>query len=64
MTWLEGNRKLLLTGLLIVASGVGLVAGSITWDQFSDFAKWLVGFYIAGNGIEYVAKSIGKDKKK
>ena len=63
MEWLEGNRKLLLTVVLGVMGGVSLITGSTTWDQVLDFWKWLLGFYIAGNVGERVAKQLGGKKE-
>ncbi len=63
MNLLEGNRKLLLTLVLSVMGGVGLMTGSTTWDQVLDFWKWLAGFYIAGNVGERVANNFAKKEK-
>ena len=61
MTWLDGNRKLLLMVVLCIMGGIGLIAGSVTWEQFMTFCKWLFGIYAAGNGVEHVAKAVTKN---
>ncbi len=60
MNWLEGNRKLLLMVVLCIMGGIGLIAGSVTWEQFMEFGKWLFGIYAVGNGVEHVAKAVKK----
>ncbi len=64
MNWLEGNRKLLLMMVLSIMGGIGLIAGSVTWEQFMEFGRWLFGIYAVGNGVEHVAKNLGGKKEK
>jgi len=63
MNWLEGNRKLVLAGLLGIMAGIGLIAKAIEWEQFLTFAQWVFGLYVGGNVGEHVATALKKKKE-
>jgi hypothetical protein len=60
MSWLEGNRKLVLALVFSVSGVVALLTNQATWVQFSEFIVWIWGIYVGGNVGERVAKAVGK----
>jgi len=60
MTWLEGNRKLLIFLICMIGIIAALLMKVVTVEQFKEMFLWLVGLYTGGNVGEHVAKAIGK----
>ena len=50
------SRKFLLAVVILIAGVVFLLIEKIDYDTFLNLAKWIMGFYVAGNvgtGVAY-----------
>ena len=54
MKFLEaiGGRKFLLAVLILVAGLVLVLTGQITYQEFLNLAKWMMGLFVSGNVVQ------------
>ena len=52
------SRKLILTAVLIIGMAAMNIHGSITSSDFTEFVKWALGIYVAGNAASKFGKGV------
>lgn len=59
-TWISQNKKLVVVGVAIIALGIALATGAITFEQFVEFFKQSQsGLDDAPAAIDSLADSLG-----
>lgn len=62
ITRLFTSSKALVMLFVVTAAYIGFFLGKTTWEQFSEFTKWIIGPWLIASGAEDVAKHISSGK--
>lgn len=62
VTRLMTSSKAIVMLFVITAAYIGFFLGKTTWEQFAEFAKWIIGPWMVASGAEDVAKHIAAGK--
>ena len=55
---LLGSERGFIALLLVIGSTVLTITGHMTVEQWTDFNKWIVGFYIVGKSVTSAIETI------